>query len=133
MRSREGGDALAAAGKYELKLELFDSLGNRVKLDDAGVLLKIPTIDAPFGPGEVPTTVASDEYRIKEAGKTIALRLVLHVDNNPCEAEIYTISGTGLNVNANCGFARATALFGLRALRLRTFPCYGDATVWFQE
>lgn len=102
----KGGDALLAAGKYELKLELFDTSGNRVNLDDAGVLLKIPTIIAPFGPGEVPTTLASDEYRIKEGGKTVAFRLVLRVDNNPCEAEIFTISGAGLEVSANCGFVQ---------------------------
>jgi hypothetical protein len=102
----KGGDALLAAGKYELKLELFDSSGNRVNLDDEGVLLKVPTINAPFGPGDVPTVLASNEYRIKEGGKTVAFKLVLRVDNNPCEAEIFTISGVGLKVNANCGFVQ---------------------------
>ncbi len=102
----EGGNALAGAGKYELKLELFDNAGNRVNLDSEDVLLKIPTGNAPFGPGEVPTTLASDEYRIRQAGDTVAFRLVLHVDNNPCEAENYTISGAGLTVNANCGFVQ---------------------------
>ena len=45
----EGGDAELAAGKYELKLELFDNSGNEINLTTAAVKLKVPTIDAPFG------------------------------------------------------------------------------------
>ena len=39
----------------------------------------------------------------------MAFRVIIHVDNNPCEAKIYTITGTGLNVNANCGFVMYSA------------------------
>ena len=39
-----------AAGKYELKLELFDKSGKRINLTDEGVMLKVPTIDGPFQP-----------------------------------------------------------------------------------
>jgi len=100
----EGGDAAAAAGKFELKLELFDSMGNLVNLTDEGVSLKIPTTDAPFGPGVVPTVPAPAEYLILDgSSKIIGFRLVVHIDNNPCEAIIYPTS-VGGNSAGPCGF-----------------------------
>jgi len=117
----EGGNAEAAAGKYELKLELFDSGGSLVNLTDEGIQLKVPTVDAPFGTGTVPTALASEEHLIRDASsKVVAFRMVLHVDNCPCEAEIYTISGPGLAVDPNCGYieypggANATISFKAR-------------------
>ena len=100
-----GADALAAAGKYELKLELFRNDGTLVNLTDAGVEFKVPTTDAPFGVDTVTTTAPAPERLFQDAdGKVVAFRLVVHVDNNPCEAEIYTITGTGLTIDADCGF-----------------------------
>lgn len=111
----ESGDAFAAAGKYELKLELFHADGSPVNLSDDAVLLKVPTGDGPFGPGTVPTelvahfpAVAGDmEDRVVRdgAGKIVAFRLVLRVDNNPCEASInpVMVNGTAANV---CGFVQ---------------------------
>ena len=100
----EGGDALAAAGKYELKLELFDNAGNLVNLTDSGILLKVPTIDGPFGPGTVPTKLASSEHLILDgASKIIGFRMVLRVDNNPCQAEIYDTSVNSVT-GGPCGF-----------------------------
>ena len=100
----EGGDAGAAAGKYELKLELFNSGGNLVNLTDEAVSLKVPTTDAPFGPGTVPTVPAPPEYLILDgAGKVVGFRLVVHIDNNPCEAIIYPTSVSG-NSAGPCGF-----------------------------
>jgi len=92
------------AGKYELKLELFDTAGNVVDFDAAGVALRYATTEAPFGTAIVNTVVADPYHRILGAGgHTVAFRMVLHVDNSYCGANIDPISGTGLTVDANCG------------------------------
>jgi hypothetical protein len=104
----EGGDAEAAADKYELKLELFNSAGNPVNLTDQGVSLKVPTTAAPFGPGTVPTIPAPSEYQILDgAGKVIGFRMVLRIDNNPCQAFIYPTSVGGTSAGP-CGFINYT-------------------------
>ncbi|MCX6844749.1 MAG: hypothetical protein NTX53_21000 [candidate division WOR-3 bacterium] len=100
----ESSDPADAAGRYELKLELFDSAANLVNITNAGILLKVPTIDGPFGVGAVPTAAPAPEHLILDgAGKTVAFRLVLHVDNNPCQAEIYETT-VGAASAGPCGF-----------------------------
>ena len=104
----QGGDAGLGAGKYELKLELFNTSGPAptvVNMTASGIALKIPDMNAPFGAGTVTTIDADNHYRIKNgAGDTVAFRLVLHVDNNVCDSTLYPVSGTGLHVDADCGF-----------------------------
>jgi hypothetical protein len=115
----EGGDAEAAAGKYELKLELFWDDGSPVNLSAESIQLKVPTVDAPFGTGTVPTVLAPEEYLIRDgSGDVVAFRLVVHVDNCPCEAEIYPVSGPGLSVDPNCGYIE--------------YPAGADATISFK-
>src|SRR6185436_18853817 len=89
----EGGNAELAQGKYELKLELFKATapGVPVNLTTEGVTLKVPTVDAPFGAGIVPTrTVPVDavfpldpmpDRVFLSGGDVVAFRLVLRVDN----------------------------------------------------
>jgi hypothetical protein len=107
-------DPLVSAGKYELKLELFKSDGTLANLTDEGVLLKVPTLPAPFPlEGDVPTELVAHvpaqagdmEDRVIRDGadKIVAFRLVLHVDNNRCEAEIYDVT-VGSAVSGPCGF-----------------------------
>lgn len=113
----EGGDAEVADGKYELRLELFRSDGSLVNLTDEAVLLKVPTIAAPFGLGDVPTELVAhfpalpgdmEDRVIRDgAGKIVAFRVVLHVDNNPCEAEIYQVSVNSISAGP-CGFITYT-------------------------
>lgn len=113
----EGGDAELANGKYELKLELFKSDGSLVNLTNEGVLLKVPTIDAPFGPGIVPTQLVANfpaqvgdmEDRVIRdgAGKIVAFRIVLHVDYNPCEAIINDVTVND-DAAGPCGFVSYT-------------------------
>jgi len=108
-----GSDAAVAAGKYELKLELFKTDGSLVNLSDAGVLLKVPTVVAPFGNGTVPTQLVAhhpaqfgdmEDRVIRDgAGKIVAFRLVLHIDNNKCQAVIYPVSINGTAADL-CGF-----------------------------
>jgi hypothetical protein len=115
-----GGDALAGAGKYELKLELFKLAGGVmqvVNLSTEGVLLKVPTIAAPFGQVVVPTQpvahfpaqAGDQEDRVFRdgTGRIVAFRLVLHVDNNPCYAEIMETEVNG-NAAGPCGFIKYT-------------------------
>jgi len=112
----EGGDPEAADGKYELKLELFKSDGSLVNLTDEAVLLKVPTVDAPFV-GVVPTQLVAhfpalpsdmEDRVIRDgAGKIVAFRVVLHVDNNRCEAEIRDVTVNG-NTAGPCGFVSYT-------------------------
>lgn len=111
----EGGDALAAAGKYELRLELFHADGSPVNLSDDAVLLKVPTGAGPFGPGTVPTELVAhfpalagdmEDRVIRDgAGKIVAFRLVLRVDNNHCEASINPVTIGGVSAN-DCGFVQ---------------------------
>jgi hypothetical protein len=88
----------------------------RVNLTDEGVLLKVPTVDAPFGLGIVPTRqVPTDaaylfdpmeERVIRDgSGDIVAFRVVLHVDNNPCQADIYQVwVDNPANLAGPCGF-----------------------------
>jgi len=102
-----GGDAAVAAGKYELKFELFDNTGARVNLTARGILLKEATDAAPFSPDTVHTQIATNDHTLKDAaGDTVGFKIQVRVDNNPCEAEIYAINNAGLDVNTPCGFIR---------------------------
>ncbi len=96
------------AGKYELKLELFDDSGARVAWEDEGITLRYATNEAPFGTDPVLTAVADPYHRITEAGKTVAFRMVLHVDNARCGGEVQPVSGTGIGVDPACGVVTLT-------------------------
>ncbi len=104
----QGGDASLGAGKYELKLELFNTSGAMpvaVNLTTSGIALKVANVPAPFGSGTVTTSDADNNHRfLNGSGETVAFRLVLHVDNNVCTSALYPISGAGLSVDADCGF-----------------------------
>lgn len=110
----EGGNAEAAAGKYELKLELFKTDGTLVDLTAAGVILKVATTDAPFGTQTVNTRTLDAapaspdaQYLFKNgAGHVVGFRLVVRVDNNPCQAVINPLTGAGLTPDEDCGFLR---------------------------
>jgi hypothetical protein len=92
-----------AAGRYELKLELFDDAGALVNWTAAGVDLRITDQDAPFGTGTVTTSPAPDYNRILVGGNTMGFRMVVRVDNNRCYAEILPVGGT-VTPDPVCGF-----------------------------
>ena len=98
--------ALEAAGKYELKMELFDKNGKRV--DDWEALdinLQMADVPAPFGTNVVTFEAAPVCNRIIKSGKTAGFYMKLHVDNNPCKAAIAPVTGAGLSVDSDgCGF-----------------------------
>ncbi len=99
----EGSDAceeaLDAAGKYELKLELFKTDGSLVNWSTEGLDLEVTNVPAPFGAEPVTAINASNYNRIQVADDIMAFRTVLRVDNNCCNAEIAPVSGTD-----SCGF-----------------------------
>ncbi len=95
-----------AAGRYELRLELFDAAGNLVNWTARGIDLRITAQDAPFGTGTVHTVPAPGGNRIRNAaGDTLGFRMVLRVDNNRCYAEIRPVAGD-LTPDPQCGFHR---------------------------
>jgi hypothetical protein len=109
-----GGDAGLGAGKYELKFELFHfpaGVPTPVDFDappgppGAHIALKVPNVDAPFGPGTVTFVDADDNHRFKNGANTVAFRVVLHVDNNVCQAAINEVSvDVPSNSAGPCGF-----------------------------
>jgi hypothetical protein len=93
-----------AAGRYELKLELFDDTGALVNWTQRGVDLRITDQDAPFGTGTVTTSPAPAYNRIVNgAGETLGFRMVVRVDNNRCYAEILPVAGD-VTPDPTCGF-----------------------------
>jgi len=98
--------ALDAADKYELKMELFDKNGNRVNdWETLGINLQMANVPAPFGTNVVTFDSAPTFNRIIKSGKTAGFYMMMHVDNNPCKAEIAEVTGSGLSVDlADCGF-----------------------------
>lgn len=110
------GDPVATAGKYEMLLELFDNTGALIPdWTAAGVniegFIPDPSIPAPFplttiGTVRVTPPGGDAEHYGVPAGMTSAgMRLVLHIDNNPCEAVIDPISSSGFTSSDNdCGF-----------------------------
>ncbi len=98
--SRADGDD-SSAGKYELKLELFKTgSAQPVEWETEGVEMKISDQPAPFGTGTVTTVDAPAYNRITVGGNTVAFRMVVHVDNNFCQAEVFSAASTSPSV---CG------------------------------
>jgi hypothetical protein len=92
-----------AAGRYEMKLELFDAAGALVDWTAAGIDLRITDQDAPFGVGTVTTSAVSNYNRILVGSHTMGFRMVVRVDNNRCAAEILPVGGS-VTPDPLCGF-----------------------------
>ena len=121
-----------AAGRYELKLELFDAAGALVDWTAKGIDLRITSQDAPFGPGTITTAPAPDYNRILNGGHTMGFRMVVRVDNNRCFAEINPVGGT-VTPDPLCGFHNYnsptdTAELSFVARHPNHFATYGFST-----
>lgn len=92
-----------AAGRYELKLELFNTSGALVNWTAENIELRITQQDAPFGTGTVTTTLAPPYNRILAGANTMGFRMVVRVDNNRCSADIQPVGGT-VAADPLCGF-----------------------------
>jgi len=129
------GDLDLAAGRYELRLELFDTAGNLVNLTDAGVDLGITDQNAPFGTGTVTTSPALNYNRVLDgAGKTVGFRVVLRVDNNDCGAAIDDVGGDITPSLSGCGFheyasTSDSATLSFRATHPNDFATYAFGVV----
>jgi hypothetical protein len=102
----DGGNAYTSAGKYEMKLELFNNAGSRIPFQDGAITNVQPVVavgSAPFGPSEVDTDPAPAANLIVEAGKVVAFRMIVHVDNIPCQAVIHPVKIGALEADL-CGF-----------------------------
>jgi hypothetical protein len=103
----DGNDPASFAGVYQLKLELFDGSANLVDLTTAGVELLVPPANqsAPFGAGTFTAVPAPSAYLLKDpnTGHLMGFTMMVHVDNNPCAAQIYPVSISGLEADP-CGF-----------------------------
>jgi hypothetical protein len=120
-----------AAGRYELKLELFTNTGALVNWTAKGIDLRITAQDAPFGTGTVTTVAAPDYNRIKNgAGDTIAFRMVVRVDNNRCYSEVLPVGGT-VTPDPVCGFHNYSSLLDLVGLRFVARHPHNFATYAF--
>ena len=87
------------AGKYQLCIEVFDTAGNQVDLVASGVQFFVPTATNP---------VAAAGLGLVSGNSFI---MTLHIDNNPCFAEIATpVDQDGQVAGTECGvidYARA--------------------------
>ena len=100
-----------AAGKYELKLELFRNVAGtmtRVNLTAEGVSLHQIVDPAPLTEGTYVTSPATPDRQVLDAGNLVGYRLVLHVDNRDCSGTIEpTTVAPGAN-DTKCGFQEYT-------------------------
>ncbi|MFK8016037.1 MAG: hypothetical protein AB8G17_11430 [Gammaproteobacteria bacterium] len=104
---RDAGDDMAA-GLYELRLELFKTGdASPIEFEPNGVNLNVADEAAPFGPGTTSTASAPESRRIRNGdGHTVAFRLVLRVDNNFCQSQIFSANGASIN----CGIINADGM-----------------------
>jgi hypothetical protein len=122
-----------AAGRYEMRLELFNAAGALVNWTTAGIDLRITDADAPFGTGTVPTVPAPAYNRIlSPGGDTMGFRMVVRVDNNRCQAEIHPVGGT-VSPDPVCGFHNYsgpgdTATLSFTARHPNNFATYSFGT-----
>lgn len=101
-----GNDHSLAAGKYELRLELFDNGGTRIPFQDGPTTNVQPVVavgPAPFGADELDTIPAPTDNLVTQSGKVVGFKMIVHVDNTPCQAIIHPVEIGGVEANL-CGF-----------------------------
>ena len=120
----------AAAGLYELTLELFHADDSLVDWSAEGIGLFETNVPAPFGVNPVTTQSSPNEHRILDAGDTKGFRLHVRVDNSFCESEIFDVTASG-HASGPCGFIDyapgATAHVSFRARHVHDFAAF-----WFE-
>jgi hypothetical protein len=99
-----------AAGRGRGLLSLVVPALHRRRFDDA--------VDRARPPGDPP--LRGDQSR------------KVYVDNNPCEAEIYPVSGAALMVDDNCGFIAYVNDTDNATMRFKARQPHHYATFWFE-
>jgi len=92
-----------AGGKYQLKLDLFDAHGQAVNIAALGIQYVVP--DVPDLTGTISTTPAAPLGLVDGDSMIITL----HVDNNPCFANIDAPTIGALAADPCCGVLEYTA------------------------
>jgi hypothetical protein len=121
----------AKAGRYELKLELFHANNSLVDWTQEGIGLFEANVPAPFGVNPMTTQPSANEHRFLDVnGHTVGFRLVVHVDNSFCDADIFEVESGG-NFAGPCGFIdyppNATAHVSFLARQVHDY-----AVFWFE-
>jgi hypothetical protein len=121
----------AKAGRYELKLELFHANNSLVDWTQEGIGLFEANVPAPFGVNPMTTQPSPNEHRFLNVnGHTVGFRLVVHVDNSFCDANIFDVTSGG-NAAGPCGFIdyhpNATAHVSFLARHVHDFAAF-----WFE-
>jgi hypothetical protein len=91
------GGAAAAAGVYQIKLEIFDSAANLIDPSAATFAFIVPQSVAADG---TITARAADPSELDGGGFVFNL----HIDNNPCSANVDPPSISGIGIVNVCGF-----------------------------
>lgn len=84
-------------GLYEFSLELFDEAGNLLSNVDRSIF-QVPDFNS-----FAPSVNAPDELlRNPSAASATAFKMRLRIDNNPCQADIYTLTVNGVESASDC-------------------------------
>lgn len=120
-----GLTALQAAGKYQIKVELFDASGDHVDLNNVGgqqIIWVVP--DVPALDDTITTTPAAN------LGLVVgdAFVMTVHIDNNPCTAKLDDPAINGTLADDECGVLEYGVLGGTVQLGYSVIHPNGFAT-----
>jgi hypothetical protein len=107
------------AGKFEVEIALFDGAGNQVNLAAAGVTFYLPTATDPAPVSGAPHIVDN------------TFRMVLHFDNNRCEAAIQQPQLDGISASPDCGILEWDDLNGLVTMEYAPYHRNGHGVYTF--
>lgn len=85
------------AGKYQLKVDLFDNNGQLVDIAAQGINYYVPTDTDPAPAAPLGLVIDDD------ADGLMSFVMTVHVDNNPCDARIDPPQLNGTPASATCG------------------------------
>ncbi|MBV1931126.1 MAG: hypothetical protein KUG71_05360, partial [Porticoccaceae bacterium] len=88
------------SGKHQLRVDLFDANGQAVDIAALGIVYAVPT-DPDGTSGTIHTTNAADPDLNLVQGNSMIVPL--HIDNNPCFAEINAPTINGAEADPCCG------------------------------
>lgn len=94
----------AEAGKYELKIDLFDAAGNPVDIGALGIKFRVPSVEDLSG--TITTEDAAHPSLNLVSGNSFVM--TLHVDNSPCAASIAAPTIAGTPASDECGVLEYT-------------------------
>ena len=136
-------DPVPAAGKYELKLELFKSDGTLVNWSNptgsatpTPIAVFMSSNAAPFVPpvGMTVDPAPASHLITGVGGDVLGFKMTLHVDNFPCEAFIFdTWVDDASNAAGPCGFIRfANRATSQAHLSFKALHPHDFGVFWFQ-